>query len=104
MSSFDDRTGGEGRLWAADHLPPIGDDELTALALAADPSEDPDPDAVPLILYPDLPSGALPLSYMPPAMTRAGGWRVPVVMGVVIALLLIDAVGLCITYGSLVAA
>ena len=50
----------------------ISDDELTALALAADTEQELDPDAVALPLYPDQPSGALPLFYMPPAMARAG--------------------------------
>ena len=83
----------------------ISDDELTALALAADPEQELSPDAVPLDLSQDLFSGSLPLSYMPPAMARAaGGWRVPIVVSVILALLLIEAFGLCITYGSLVAA
>ena len=46
----------------------LTDAELTALALAADPDRPLDPDAVPLALYPDQPSGGLPSWYMPPAM------------------------------------
>ncbi len=84
---------------------PISDEELTALALAADPEAPLSPDAVPLALYPDLDTGSLPLAYMPPAMSRAaGGWRVPVAVVIVVAFLAIDALGLCITYRTLVAA
>ena len=83
----------------------ITDDELTALALAADPEAELGPDAVPLTPYPNLPSASLPLWYMPPVTARArGGWRVPIAASVVIALLLINALGLCICYGVLVAA
>lgn len=82
-----------------------GDEELTALALAADPDEPLSPDAVPLSLYPPQFAGALPLWYMPPVtagVTRS--WRMPVVLVLVAAFLLIDAFGLCITYGQLVVA
>jgi hypothetical protein len=42
---------------------------------------------------------------MPPVMARsARGWRVPVVLTLVLSLLVIEAFGLCITYGILVAA
>jgi hypothetical protein len=80
------------------------DDELTALALAADPDEPLSADAVPLALYPGQ-SGPLPLWYMPPVMARATRtWRMPVVLMIVASFLLIDAFGLCITYGQLTAA
>jgi hypothetical protein len=80
------------------------DDELTALALAADPDEPLSADAVPLALYPEQ-SGPLPLWYMPPVMAGATRtWRMPVVLMIVAAFLLIDAFGLCITYGQLTAA
>jgi hypothetical protein len=83
----------------------FSDEELTALALSVDPDEPLDPDAVPMSLYPEDLELLLPLSYMPPAMTRASrGWRVPVALLLVAAFLLIDAVGLCITYGTLVVA
>jgi hypothetical protein len=86
-------------------VPPITDDELTALALAADPDSPLSPDAVPLDLYPDHDAGSLPLAYMPPAMCRAaGGWRVPIAVFIVMTFLAIDVLGLCITYGTLVAA
>ncbi len=81
------------------------DDELTALALAADPDAPLAADAVALPLYPDEPFGALPAWYMPPAMARvAGGWRRVAVFAIIAGFLVIDAFGLCITYGQLVAA
>jgi hypothetical protein len=89
-----DRTGG-----------PISDAELTALALACDPNQPLDPDATPLDLYPDRSFGLLPRWYMPP-VTAIGSrrWRTPVVVAIIAAFLLIDAFGLCITYGQLIAA
>ena len=46
--------------------------------------------------------GALPLWYMPPVARRAKRrWAAPVVIAVVAAFLLIDAMGLCNTYGLL---
>src|ERR1700744_417202 len=78
----------------------ISDDELTTLALAADPDPELGPDAIPLSPYRNLPSAPLPLWYMPPITARAaGGWRVPIVASVILGLLLINALGLCITYG-----
>jgi hypothetical protein len=83
----------------------ITDEELEALALGADPDAPLSPDAVPLELYPHHDAGCLPLAYMPPAMSRtAGGWRVPVAILIVMAFVAIDILGLCITYGTLVAA
>jgi hypothetical protein len=84
----------------------LTDDELTALALAADPDQPLDDTAVPLSPYATAPDGPLPMWYMPPAMSRAavGGWRTPVVVAIVAAFLLINALGLCITYGQLVIA
>ena len=82
---------------------PITDAELTALALAADPDGPPDADAVPMALYLALAPGPLPAWYMPPAMARGGPrWRRPVVLAVIAAFLIIDAFGLCSTYGPLV--
>lgn len=81
------------------------DDELTGMALAADPDTPLDADALPLSLYPDEPFGALPGWYMPPAMARGvGRWRTMAVYVIIAAFLVIDAFGLCITYGQLVAA
>jgi hypothetical protein len=84
---------------------PFSDAELTALALASDPDQPLDPDAVVLDLRPVVFAGALPEWYMPPVMARVSkGWRRPVVFAIVAGFLLIDAFGLCITYGQLVAA
>jgi hypothetical protein len=84
---------------------PITDAELTALALACDPNQPLDPDATPLDLYRDQPFGLLPRWYMPP-VTAIGSrpWRTPVVIAIIAAFLLVDAFGLCITYGQLIAA
>jgi hypothetical protein len=82
--------------------PGITDQELTELALAADPEEPLPKDAVPIGTYLAQIPSPLPLWYMPPVM-RSGGrrWRTPVVLAVVSAFVLIDAMGLCNTYGIL---
>jgi len=78
------------------------DDELTALALAADPDLRIDEDAVPISLYlAQLPIG-LPNWYMPPVMVRGSKrWRIPIVLLVVAAFLIIEGLGLCNTFGQL---
>ena len=80
----------------------IDDEELTALALAADPDAPISGDAVPIDLYFARLPESLPLWYMPPVV-RSGGrrWKLPIVAVVVAAFLLIDAMGLCNTYGIL---
>jgi hypothetical protein len=84
---------------------PFSDAELTALALGADPDQPLDPDAVAVDLRPVGFAGALPEWYMPPVLARVSrGWRRPVVFAIIAAFLLIDGLGLCITYGQLVAA
>jgi hypothetical protein len=82
--------------------PGITDRELTELALAADPEEPLPEDAVPIGRYLSQIPTPLPLWYMPPVV-RSGGrrWRTPVVLAVVSAFVLIDAMGLCNTYGIL---
>jgi hypothetical protein len=83
----------------------FSDEELTALALASDVDEPLSPDAVPLDLYAAQDGGFLPAWYMPPVTARrARHWRVPMVWVLVASFLLIDAFGLCICYGQLVAA
>jgi hypothetical protein len=83
------------------------DAELTAQALAADPDQPLDPDAVP---FDDGSSGAglLPTWYMPTPAGRTGrtlrGWRSVAAIVVIVSFLLINALGLCITYGHLVPA
>jgi hypothetical protein len=81
---------------------PITDEELTALALAADPDQAPDPDAVPLADYLGETSELLPSWYMAPVGTaRAGRWQRLVILAVIAAFIGIEAVGLCSTYGQI---
>lgn len=84
----------------------LTDDELTALALSADPGAALPPDAVPyqvhLARVGALAGAALPSWYMAPATAVPGRrWRTPVILTVVAAFLLIDALGLCNTFGVL---
>lgn len=84
------------------------DDELAELALAADPSAVVSDDAVPLAQFLGAggPSGSdlLPDWYMP-APAGAGvhlhGWRRQVVLVIVASFLLLNAYGLCSTYGHI---
>jgi hypothetical protein len=77
----------------------ISDDELTALALAADLDAPIDPSARPFVSD-DTPPGLLPGWYMPPAVARsAGRGRRVVIAGIVGALVLVNAAGLCVTFG-----
>jgi hypothetical protein len=79
------------------------DAELTALALSSDPDLPLDKDAVPLTSYAEQSAAALPEWYMPPVRARRGKrWRTSVVLAIVVAFLVIEAVGLCSTYGQLV--
>jgi hypothetical protein len=79
----------------------ISDEELTALALAADPDQPLDTDAVPLADYLAESFGPLPEWYMAPVMARHSGRRRQVIILAVIgAFLLIEAFGLCSTYGQ----
>jgi len=83
----------------------LTDAELTALALASDPDQPLDPDATPLNISGAQFPGLLPGWYMPPVMAHGSwGWRTPVVFTIIAAFLLIDAFGLCITYGQLIVA
>jgi len=82
---------------------PLTEAELTELALGSDPDAPLDDDAVPLHVYLAQAPGMLPAWYMPPAMARPGkGWRVPVVLAIVAAFVVIEALGLCSAYGQLV--
>ena len=78
----------------------ISDEELTALALSADPHPDIDPRVAPWRPLADRVTGLLPEWYMPlPAGTRRGTGA-KVAIGVIIAsFVLINALGLCVTYG-----
>jgi len=81
----------------------VTDDELTALALAADPHADLDEDAVSLwdVGLEDA-DELLPAWYMPSPMARSRllhGWRRSVVLLLIASFILINAAGLCVTYG-----
>ncbi len=79
--------------------------ELTALALSADPDGPLDDDAVPMAQYLGEQDGLLPAWYMPTPMARTGPrWRIPVVVAIVAAFVIIEAFGLCSTFGQLVPA
>lgn len=85
----------------------MSDEELTAIALAADPDAPLDENAVPLADYlaTDDDERLLPAWYMPapmPGARRLQGWRRRVAILVIVAFVLIDAYGLCSTYGSIV--
>jgi len=81
------------------------DEELARLAMAAGPPGVVGPRAVPISAYlsdclSQLPP--LPPWYMAPASARVRGrWRLPVVVVITGAFLVIDAWGLCNTFGQL---
>ena len=82
----------------------ITDAELEALALAADPERPLDHDAVPIQQYLSQLPSLLPDWYMPMAMAGRGSrWRGAVILVIVGAFLVIEALGLCSTYGQLAA-
>jgi len=88
---------------ATDLLP--GDDELTRLALAAEPMTVPAHDAVPMADYLEQDDGLLPAWYMPTPMARVRPrWHLVVVLALVGAFLAIEALGLCSTFGQVVPA
>jgi hypothetical protein len=75
-------------------------DELDALALAADPTAPIPDDAVPYDRVIGSGPSLLPDWYMGRATAvHASRWRRPVILGIIAAFLLIDAAGLCSTYG-----
>ena len=88
------------RGFGQDDMP--SDEELTAMALAADPRAPLAEDALPIGIHLAKFGQALPLWYMPPVVGRGGrAWKTPFVIAVVSAFLLIDLMGLCNTYGVL---
>ena len=79
----------------------LSDAELTAFALAAEPEPALDDDAVPIRPI-DGPGSepTLPDWYMPaPSSGVRPGWRRRIAIVVVSSILLINAAGLCVTYG-----
>jgi hypothetical protein len=80
---------------------PFTDEELTEWALSADPDLPFTDDAAPLT-DPGAPPELLPSWYMPVARARRGtAWRRVVIAVVIVAFLVINVLGLCITYGRL---
>ena len=80
----------------------ISDEELTELALAADPNAPLDPDARPWSPSVGSSPQLLPDWYMPtPRTVRGGSWPGAVVAFIIVGFLVIDACGLCITSGFL---
>jgi hypothetical protein len=81
----------------------ISDDELTALALAADPDTAVNDDAVSVWeLTETEPARYMPEWYMPAPVGGSRllrGWRRRIVILVVVSFVVIDAYGLCNTYG-----
>jgi hypothetical protein len=78
------------------------DDELAALALAADPDAPLDADSVDLnLLLAADGLDLLPTWYMPAPSggRRLRGWRLWIGLLIVASFILIDAYGLCSTYG-----
>lgn len=82
-----------------DDLGSITDEELTSLALAADPDAPIPADAVPFGTTEGLAVDLLPSWYMPAPSLRRSRKRTVVFAGIVFALLIIDVMGLCVTYG-----
>jgi hypothetical protein len=83
----------------------ISDEELTEMALAADPTEMLDDDAVPFDGGGSAGGGLLPDWYMPAPQSLGGSRRRRTVATTfIVSLLVLNALGLCVTYGSVVIA
>jgi hypothetical protein len=81
----------------------ISDEDLAALALGANPDAPLASDAVPLVMPPSGLGGLLPSWYMPIAIKRSTNrWWRTIAIVLVLSFLVIEAAGLCSTYGSLV--
>jgi hypothetical protein len=90
--------------YAGPVLLPTGltEDELTAQALAADPDQPLDPHARPFRNEPTPGAELLPSWYMPAVVPgRSTPGRRAVAIAVVAAAVIINALGFCITYGTL---
>ncbi len=86
-----------------DQWEPVTDEELVALALRTAPEGASVDDAVPLDDYLGRQPGLLPAWYMPRPLSATGArWRRVVVLGVVAAFLILEAAGLCSTFGGVV--
>jgi hypothetical protein len=118
MAKFSDRgrrgqvrevrlVGADDGTWSTvidDDQEPLSDEELTALALSADPNAPIDAGAVPLTASSSASLGLLPSWYMPAVAlgTAQRYWKIVVIV-LVATLFAIEAAGLCSTYGQLVA-
>lgn len=80
----------------------LTDDELAALALAADPEQPLGPDAVPWVDPSGPDTGLLPAFYMPAAVAPVRArWKRVVGLTIVASIIGINAFGFCVTYGVL---
>ena len=80
----------------------LTEDELTAQALAADPDQPLSPSAVPFRSEPTKGADLLPEWYMPAVVPgRSTPGRRAVALAVVVAAVVINGLGFCITYGTL---
>lgn len=80
----------------------ISDEELTALALSADPHPTIEPGVAPWRPLADAVTGLLPDWYMPTPSGSRRGTGAKVAIGVIIvSFVIINALGLCITNGFL---
>jgi hypothetical protein len=88
-----------------DEVVDISNEELTRLALAADPDIALPPDAISIWeVFGRAEEALLPPWYMPGSArrpVRGRRWKRLVVVALIIAFLAIDAYGLCSTYGSI---
>ena len=86
----------------AGEVPWTGDDALLTELALADLREGPAPDSVPIDRVVQGPAGFLPEWYMPPSRARiTGRWGRIAVLGLVCAFVLIEALGLCTTFGQM---
>ncbi len=84
-------------------IEPFSDEELTELALAADPDQPLDADAIPFAFSDAGNFDLLPHWYMPPVMSSGGTrWRKTVILVIVATLITIEALGLCSVFGQVV--
>lgn len=77
----------------------ISDEELTALALAADPDTEVPHDAVPFGDNDPTAFALLPSWYMPAPGIRRSRGRAAVMLGFAVSLVVINVGGFCVTYG-----
>ena len=77
----------------------VSDDELTRLALAADPDAPVPDDAVPFDTSAGMAANLLPDWYMPAPSLRRSPGRTAVLVGTAVAMFVINVGGVCVTYG-----